>query len=48
MKKLRQAVEEVDDLRDEEEEKRLAEMAQDGDDRKRHTAVKGKRYIFRR
>lgn len=45
MKKLRQAVEEVDDLRDEEEEQRLAEVAQDGDDRQRHAAVKVKLYI---
>jgi hypothetical protein len=40
VKKLRQAVDEVDDLRDEEEEQGLAEVTQNGDHGQRHAAKK--------
>ena len=40
MKKLRQAVDEVDNLRDEEEQQGLAEVAQDGHHGQGHSAAR--------
>jgi len=42
VKQLRQAVQEIDDLRNEEEEKRFAEVTQNGDHRKSHSTEKKK------